>query len=113
MMIVNNNNSIVLSFPKNRKRIDFSISEKLRNCVLNNSNRKNLHEIVINLYGIDFIDSISLSVFAELTELLKSKEVKLHFINLSADLHDLVKFVKAENLFAVYQPENKEPILVA
>jgi anti-anti-sigma factor len=85
----------VFSF-NNRKRIDMLIVDEMEETILGTFNNRS-KDIVLDLQGIDFIDSTAFTTLLEINKAVKEKGKNLLLSNTSEDIIELIQLVKMEH----------------
>ncbi len=103
------NNLVLISAIKLR-RISFLNVNKLHDLtkqLLNNA----CATIMIDLEGVKFIDSRSFLMFMRLNELAKTKNIRLKFLNLDEEVHELFLLVDQDKSLHICSEKEAEELL--
>ncbi len=104
--------NMILSFKK-RKRLDILIIKKVRNILFNYNNRNDITNLILNLKGIDFIDSASFKMLSDINMLSTNSRKQFYISNVSEELNELIHLVKMENILKTINIETILPKLAA
>ena len=86
--------------------VDLYSSPKVREIIFGLIKKKE-SIIMINLQGVNYMDSSGIATFIEGFQNVKKYEGKLIFYNLQSRVKDVLKLTKLEKIFEIYEDEEK------
>lgn len=92
--------NLILSFRK-RKRLDIQIKNNVKEIFNKYIDRNDIDNFIIDLKGIEFIDSFSFFMLLGFNMQLEDSNKRFFISNVTAELDDLMRYMKLENVFKV------------
>ncbi len=90
----------VFSF-ENMERINVKNANRVKIRILRSIANPRINNIIIDLEGLEFIDTYGANVFVTLRKFARRKQKKFLLTNVSADFHEIIELLKIKDDFVI------------
>jgi anti-anti-sigma factor len=93
-------NSAIFSF-ENIERISVKNANRVKIKVLRSIANPKINTIIIDLEGLEFIDTYGANILVTLRKFARRKQKKFILTNVSPDFHEIISLLKIKNDFVI------------